>query len=144
MNQSTQTIFFVMFFFGGFMPLILVNYFKNKKKKLSQWEKAQAVVCEISCEPLIESGSAYYPQYKYSYEGRQYSGTPSIGINPNKYKKGDVIEILFNPLNPAESDIAYCCKIGNFSFSTFDMGIVIFSLMSILCFTVSIVSLFIK
>lgn len=128
-----------MFFLGGFIPLILVKHFKKNKENLKHWKKTKANVYDISYDTLVDS-VAFYPKYKYSHEGREYSGTSSIGVRVNKYKVGDVIEIRFNPSNPAESDAPHYSEIGPMTLSAFDIGIIVFSAMSVLCFAVGFMS----
>lgn len=130
-----------MFFLGGVVSIVLVSYFKSEREKFKYWKKGRAVVLDVSCDTLIDSAHlSFYPKYKYSYEGTEYIGISSTGVRANTYKAGDVIYILINPANTAESDAPHYFKIGRTTFTTFDIGVTVFTIISILCFAVGIVS----
>ncbi len=134
--EASLKIMSLLFLIGGFVPLFVVNYFRDKKKKLKHWKKAKAIVYDFWIEmsegthPI--SKPAFLPKYKYSYEGREYSGIASVGVGENTYEVGDIIEIYFDPSNPAESDLPHFFKIGKTILSTFDIFIITFTIMTIL------------
>jgi hypothetical protein len=141
MSHASHFLFSCLFFLGGFVPLVAAKHFIMLKKRLNLWKSAKATVYHITYQ-TIGGGDriGFYPKYRYTYAGREYSGTPSIGVRLNKYKTGDVIEIRINPSSPAESDILDHFTIGPVSLLTLDACILVFSAMGFLCLAVGTVS----
>lgn len=48
----------------------------------------------------------YYPVYKYTYEGKEYSKESNIGVsNSRKYKVGGMINIIFTKEKPESAEV---------------------------------------
>ena len=142
MDPTAHLIFTLMFLGAGFIPIIAVKHFKKEKLKLGQWKKVNATITAIRAEKGSDSGRRfYYPKYQYSYGGREYPGTPSMGVGGNKYKINTAIEVRVNPLNPEESDILHYSKIGTAKVLSLDVVIIVFTGMSVLAFAVGLESI---
>ena len=131
----------LMICLGSFVPLIVAKHYKERRAKVKHWQRAKAVVYNISRQVLDSTHSrrSAFIKYRFSYNGTEYSGEISYGITPRKYQIGDAIEILFNPSNPNESDAPEYMVIGPFTLSSFDLIIYVFTTMSILFFAMGIV-----
>lgn len=128
-----------MFCLGGFILLIPLKDFRKRRAKFQEWQKAKAVVYDISYDSNGDKPSAY-PKYRFYNGMREYKGMTSYGMSLRKYKVGDEIEILFNPFNPEESDAPEYINIGPFTLSVYDLFIIICSMMSALSFAAGIIS----
>ena len=139
MDPATHLIFTLMFLGAGFIPIIAVKHFKKEKIKLNRWNKVLATITAIRAEKGSDSGRRfYYPKYQYSYGGRDYQGTSSMGVGGNKYKVNTTVEVRVNPLNPEESDILHYTKIGATTVLSLDLVIFVFTGMSALSFAVGL------
>ena len=143
MNNVLKILVPLMVCLGGFIPLIVVKKYKERRVKVKHWQSAKAVVYNISEQKLdsTHSRASAFIKYRFSYQGVEYSGEISYGITPGKYQIGDSIEILFNPSNPNESDAPEYMVIGPFTISSFDLIIYVFTTMSIIFFAMGIVLL---
>ncbi len=69
--------------------------------RAAHWQATTATVTDIRRTTGMRSGYHYYHDYRYVVEGRAYGGTYHRDNEENV--RGDLIEVIFNPNEPAES-----------------------------------------
>jgi len=138
MDISPDMIFVLLFLLGGFVASIPAGHFRKRAVEVRRWRRAAATVCGFVHDVDTRGRSFVYPKYKFSHEGREYTGVASVGLAPSRYEVLDPIEVLFDPANPAESDAPEYMRIGRCTFSSFNFLAVVFYLMSIIFIAVGI------
>jgi len=131
-----------LFFVGGWVSRFLSAAIKKGyTDKFAVWVKAEGVVTGISVQRFgVEKSSsrAFYPRYRFTYEGRDYSGTSSCGVGEGDYHVGQHIEVLVNPENPEESDVPHYFRFLSMRLSPYDIFIYVLKASSFGFFAVGI------
>lgn len=100
-------------------------WFKNYDKELKDrcTESVQAIVDDYQSSSFRHNdgtySTSYFPVFRYTFDGVEYTKQSNYGSGEPKYSKGDVVEIKVNPDDATEffdpsdrSDIVYNVLIG--------------------------------
>jgi len=107
MNYLLPIIGLAILAFGVYKVFKNVKLSKNGVKMEAEIvEVRKKVDYSTDSEGYSSSTNMYYPVYKYSFEGKEYSKESNIGVsNSRKYKVGGKINIIFSKEKPESSEV---------------------------------------
>ena len=97
---ETVFIFIILSLMGlGFVWVGLFNILKFKRYKKTCTEKTKGYVINIE---YLKEDSTYFPVFQYVAEGRHINHRSSFGTSHTKFKIGDEVTVLYNPVKIEE------------------------------------------
>jgi len=90
---------------GGLFAALGYSNLKSTRQKRSTWVMVPAKVVDLAGVPGDKGRTLYAPVYRYWAGNAERTATATIASLPARYKVGDDIQVLVDPMNPAESEL---------------------------------------
>lgn len=103
------TLSVALSFVGGSLLLFAIYLYSDVSAFINLSERTTGEVVRLDERWDTDSdgarSKAYYPEFSYKVEGRNYSVVSNSGSNPSSFRIGEQVEVLYNPNNPIEGRI---------------------------------------
>jgi hypothetical protein len=90
---------------GGIFTALGYANLKSVRRKRESWVAVPAKVVSLAEVPGDKGRTLYAPVYAYWAGNAEHTVTATISSSPARYKVGDDLQVLVDPVNPAESEL---------------------------------------
>ncbi|MBZ5590424.1 MAG: DUF3592 domain-containing protein [Acidobacteriia bacterium] len=80
------------------------NAIVSTRKKLASWLRVEGTVVGLEEQPDNRGRTLYAPVYRYTADG-VHTATSSTASSPSRYKVGDPVRVVVNPVKADESEV---------------------------------------